>query len=542
MSFSISILGGVGEIGMNMFVYETEKTAVIVDCGVQFADYTSPGIDYIIPDFKYLDKIKHKLKGLVLTHGHEDHVGAVHLLLQKIPLPVYSGKLTLGILTNKLTGGMNISLNSVEPREVIEIGDMKFKFIPVTHSIADTFAILVSSDNFSTLHCSDYKIDQTPVSGEPFNPKDFTDIGHEGLNCLLLDSTNVINEGFTKSELSVRDDLTGIFKNHKGRIFFTSFSSNIDRFRQVIDIAQLCGRKIIIEGASLDRNIEIAKKLNYLDLPNNLVLTSKKAASMPDHRLCYIITGSQGEVNSTLYKVASKERKDLHVKQGDLFIISARVIPGNEKALNNLVNQIYLNGGQVVDIAKKRIHVSGHASAEESRMVLNMTRPDYFIPVHGEPVHLHAHKTLADVTGFVKEKTLLVYDGKKVTFEDKKLKKIDEIPFGKIFVDLRGGFQLDEENLRERKHLCRDGTLSIALCLKNKQPAQPPTVKPVGFDMTDEEIFEIRKHLSDNLDILISEYGGAKAILEDHLSKLARSFIKKRFDRRPMVTSIILEV
>jgi len=546
MSCSISFLGGVGEIGMNMYVYETEDTAIIIDCGVMFADNSFPGIDYVIPDFEYLDSIKHKLKALFITHGHEDHVGAVPFLLRAFNLPVYGGRLSLGILEAKRgTKKISPSLRPIKPRQVVKEGDFSVKFLPVTHSISDTYALYIKCGDFSALHCSDFKIDQTPAGGEAFNPADFTSLGLKNLTALLVDSTNAMNEGFTQSESSIKEDLKKVFRNASGRIFFTSFSSNIDRFRQILDIAQECGRKVVLEGAALDRNVSIAKSLGYIDLPEDLMIGLRASKKLPDNEVVYIITGCQGETNSTLYRIASGDRKDLSVKEGDLFVISARVIPGNEKNLINLVNLVYKSGGKVVDIGKNRIHVSGHASQEEIKLMVNFTRPKYVIPVHGEPVHMITLKRVLKQMSFIApENILMVEDGKKAVFENEEIQKLEDVPHGKVFIDLRGHFVMDEDSVRDRKHLCRDGAVSVVL-LRKKSDGQyiiPPVFETAGFVLEPVQAQELQTFVADNLLDIIQDDDYDYVELKGGLSRLTRRFFKKNLDRRPLVIPVVTEI
>lgn len=545
MSCSISFLGGVGEIGMNMYVYETDESAIIIDCGVMFADNNFPGIDYVIPDFEYLDSIKHKLKGLFITHGHEDHVGAVPFLLRSFDMPVYGGKLSLGILEAK-RGAKKIApnLNTIRPRQEITEGDFTVRFLPVTHSISDTYALYIKCGDFKALHCSDFKIDQSPAGGEPFNPSDFTKLADENLTALLVDSTNATSEGFTQSESSIKENLRKVFRNAKGRIFFTTFSSNIDRFRQILDIAKDCGRKVVLEGAALDRNVSIAKSLGYIELPEEQVITLRQAKKLPDEEVCYIITGCQGETNSTLYRIASGERKDLSVKEGDLFVISARVIPGNEKNLINLVNHIYKAGGKVVDIGKNRIHVSGHASQEEIKLMVNFTRPQYVIPVHGEPVHMITLKRmLKDMNLVQPSDILLVEDGNKLTFSDDGVSTGD-VPFGKVFIDLRGHFHMDEDSVRDRKHLCRDGAVSVVLMRRKADGTYilPPVFETAGFTLENAQTAELQDFLVEHLTNLLKDDDYDDMDLKGGLSRLTKRYFKKNLDRRPLVIPVVTEV
>lgn len=546
MSCSISFLGGVGEIGMNMYVYETENSAIIIDCGVMFADNNFPGIDYVIPDFEYLDSIKHKLKGLFITHGHEDHVGAVPFLLRAYNIPVYGGKLSLGILEAK-RGAKKVGpdLRTVKPRQSITEGDFTVQFLPVTHSISDTYALYVRCGDFSALHCSDFKIDQSPAGGEPFNPADFTKLASKGLTALLIDSTNAQNEGFTQSESSIKNDLSRVFRTAKGRIFFTSFSSNIDRFRQILDIARDCGRKVVLEGSALDRNVSIAKSLGYIELPDDVMVTLRQSKKLPDNEVCYIITGCQGETNSTLYRIASGERKDLSIKEGDLFVISARVIPGNEKNLINLINFIYKSGGKVVDIGKTRVHVSGHASQEEIKLMVNFTRPKYVIPVHGEPVHMITLKRMLKDTEFVpQDKVLMVEDGQQVTFDEGEVSRISDVPNGKVFIDLRGHFVMDEDSVKDRKHLCRDGAVSVVLMRRKTDGTfiLPPAIETAGFTLEQDKTDMLRDFLAENIHEIFMEDDYDYLELKGGLSRLTRRFFKKNLDRRPLVIPVVTEI
>ncbi len=544
MSCSISILGGVGEIGMNMYVYETESSAIIVDCGVMFADSSFPGIDYVIPGFDYIEQIKHKLKGVFITHGHEDHVGAVPILLRKYNLPVYGGRLSLGILAAKgRARHCPFDLNFIDPRQTVQAGCFTVKFLPVTHSISDTYALHIVAEDFSALHCSDFKIDQTPVGGEPFCPADFTALAEEGLTALLIDSTNAEREGFTHSESSIRGDLLKIFRNATGRIFFTTFSSNVDRFRQVFDIARECGRKVVLEGAALDRNVSIAADLGHIELPTDLIVDLKTAKRMDPEKICFVITGCQGETNSTLYRVVSGERKDLSVKEGDLFVISARVIPGNEKNLINLVNMIYKSGGTVVDIGKNRIHVSGHASQEEIKLMVNFTRPKYVIPIHGEPMHLITMKRmLKSMSMLDNENVLMLEDGDKIKFHRGEFERRDRVPTGKIFIDLRGHFAMDEESVRERKHLSRDGAVTVVL-RKNADGTfeLPPVVETAGFKPDEKNLARLQDFLTEHMHEFINAEDYDNTEIKDGLRRLTKRYFKKTLDRRPLVIPVVTE-
>ncbi|WP_022851078.1 ribonuclease J [Limisalsivibrio acetivorans] len=544
MSSYLTVLGGVGEIGMNMYVYESMDTAVIVDCGVMFADYSTPGVDYIIPDFSYLERIKDKLKGIFISHGHEDHIGGISFLLAEYNLPVYGGALSLGILEAKLSRRkLGYELRRVEKRETVEIGDISVTFLPVTHSIGDTYALAVQTPDFSALHVSDFKIDYTPAYGEPFRNEDFAPLA--GLDLLLMDATNAHVPGSTDSESSLRSELSDIMQNAEGRVFFTTFSSNLDRIRQIMEIAKETGRKVVVEGASLERNVNIATKLGYMEIPSDTIIPLSHARKMKDSKVCFIITGSQGEMNSTLYRVASRERKDLHVKEGDLFIISARVIPGNEKSLNRLINNIYENGGEVVDIGSRHIHVSGHAAQDELKTMLKLTKPRYLLPVHGEEMHLASQRKLARESVDMKNRGIIRgKNGSRIGFDRRGFAGVDEVEHGTVYIDLRGRMVIDDETLKDRKSLCRDGAVSVSVIYNRAKGGMemPPVVRVTGFAMPDHRMFELRKFLNHNIQSLLEETGDDFPLLEEYIKKLVRRHFRKTMDRRPAVAAAVMEV
>lgn len=345
------------------------------------------------------------------------------------------------------------------------------------------------------------------------------------------------------SESSIKADLRKVFKNAEGRIFFTTFSSNIDRFRQILEIAKDCGRKVVLEGTALDRNVSIAKSLGYIDLPEDLIVTLRGAKKLPDNEVCYIITGCQGETNSTLYRIASGERKDLSIREGDLFVISARVIPGNEKNLINLVNHIYKAGGKVVDIGKNRIHVSGHASQEEIKLMVNFTRPKYVIPIHGEPMHLITMKRMLNGMAMLdNENVLMLEDGDKIKFHRGEFERRDKVPASKIYIDLRGHFSMDEESVRERKHLSRDGAVTVVM-RKNADGTfdLPPVVETAGFKPEEKNITRLQEFLTEHMPEFINAEDYDNTEIKDGLKRLTKRYFKKTLDRRPLVIPVVTE-
>jgi len=532
MSFAITFLGGAGFIGMNMYLYESEESALIVDCGVMFADYSYPGIDYIIPDFSYLYALRKKLKGLLLTHAHEDHLGGVPYLLKDFNIPVWGGPLTLKLLKQKLSEyKIKAVLNDVMPGETFLIGDFSLTYNPVNHSIPDTYSILIKNNNFSCLHASDFKIDYTPVSGEPFNRETYEKMGNNGIDLALVDSTNIFENGETASESALKSNIRDVFLAASGRIFFTTFASNIDRINQVLQVCKSLGRKVVFEGRSVLKNTLVANENGFLPFPEDTVITSLEAKDLPDEQICYVVSGCQGESGSSLFKIVSKERKKLKIKEGDTFVISSRVIPGNEKNLNAMINQIALYGGNVVDMGEAQIHTSGHAGCEDIKVFLKLIRPTYVIPIHGEIRHQKQFCQMLKDENFAAE-GIFAITGEKVAFNsaggNPSVEKIDS---GYRYIDTRGGFSLDDSQLKERKHLARDGVVVIRVYGIDERF----DIETVGFSLGDYYFFRFAKFLRENLILLKDIIKDDNDKLIEMTRKLAKAFLKKELDRRPII-------
>ncbi len=545
MSFKFSILGGSGEIGMNMYLFESEKAVVIVDCGVMFGDCDLPGVDLIIPDFSYLETIEQKAFALFLSHGHEDHIGGVPYLLDKYKIPVYGGKLTIKLLESKLKEHkIKAEINELTDESIIDFHDFKIKAIPVNHSISDTFAFHLIHKDLNVLHSSDFKIDLSPVNGQPFSSESFIMAKREGIDLYIGDSTNVVNENFTPSESTVKKDLKDIINNHNGRVFFTTFASNIDRIRQLVEICEELNRKIVFEGTSIIKNIKIAEELGYINIPKGLKIPLSKTKEIEDDKICFVISGCQGERQSSFYKVVSKERKALQIKKGDLFIISARVIPGNEKNLNETINMIYTNGGEVVDIQKKHVHVSGHASEEELKLMFNLLKPKYFVPVHGEALHLKKHFDLAVDLEFVKqENAFILLSGEQLVFENKKFIEKNTITSGKKYIDKRGDFIFDENLLKERKHLSRDGVITLIFKKIYSEPYyEILDIQTKGFELPPRHIFKLKKYVFNNLPVLNAGVKNDKNDIFEMFEKMLKTYFKRNFDRRPVISVIKVDI
>ena len=539
MRISVSSLGGAGEIGMNMYIYETDRYALIVDCGVKFTKNDDPGVDLIIPDFSYLEQISNKEIILVITHAHEDHIGAVGFLLEKYPnIIVASGRYAYDVMVHRLKEF------NIEPHKVyfsdfqpFEWGDFEITPYPLSHSIHGTYALKIKVENqMSFLHISDYKIDLAPVTCSPFPLKEFIEMGQEGIDCLVADSTNVLKEGFTKGEKQVVENIEKIFKEHDGRIFFTTFASNTERIQTVINIAEKYNKKIIFEGSSLVRNIEIARKYGKLRINDESIVSRKQMEKLEDTSLCLIATGSQGEGTSVIAKISEDDYSNIKIRKNDLFIFSSRIIPGNEHRIINIINNIYRKGGKVITADNAFIHVSGHASKDDARMLLNIIKPKYLVPVHGEILHITTHIDIAKENGMNEENIIFFLAGQKLIFENKILINKEEIPAGKMYVDLNMNEIMDIEKLKLRKRLAINGIVMVVNTAENKKQIEKNNliIETEGFKLQEVYINELIEQLLDynNKNDEIS-YG-----FKEYAEIIIKRFFKKRFMKKPIIKII----
>lgn len=540
MRISVSSLGGAGEIGMNMYIYETDRYALIVDCGVKFTKNDDPGVDLIIPDFSYLEQISNKEIILVITHAHEDHIGATCFLLEKYPnIIVASGRYAYDVMVHRLKEF------NIEPHKVyfsdfqpFEWGDFEITPYPLSHSIHGTYALKIKVENqMSFLHISDYKIDLAPVTCSPFPLKEFIEMGQEGIDCLVADSTNVLKEGFTKGEKQVVENIEKIFKEHDGRIFFTTFASNTERIQTVINIAEKYNKKIIFEGSSLVRNIEIARKYGKLRINDESIVSRKQMEKLEDTSLCLIATGSQGEGTSVIAKISEDDYSNIKIRKNDLFIFSSRIIPGNEHRIINIINNIYRKGGKVITADNAFIHVSGHASKDDARMLLNIIKPKYLVPVHGEILHITTHIDIAKENGMNEENIIFFLAGQKLIFENKILINKEEIPAGKMYVDLNMNEIMDIEKLKLRKRLAINGIVMVVNTAENKKQIEKNNliVEIEGFNLKEEYINELKEQLIEYNNIEIDE---TREEFKEYAEVIIKRFFKKRFTKKPIIKII----
>ncbi len=461
----ITPLGGLGEIGGNISVFETNKDAIIVDIGMSFPDGTMHGVDIIIPDFDYVRKIKDKIRGIVITHAHEDHIGAVPYFFKEFQFPIYATPLALGMISNKFEEhGLKAErkwFRPVEKRRVYEIGEFDIEWIHITHSIIDASALAIKTKAGTIIHTGDFKIDQTPIDGYPTDLGRLAHYGEEGVLCLLSDSTNSYKEGYTKSESSVGPTFDQIFARTKGRVIMSTFSSNIHRVYQAITYGLKYGRKVCVIGRSMERNLYTTMELGYIKLDRKIFIDADEVSKYKDNEVLIVTTGSQGETMSALYRMATDEHKFIKIKPTDQVIISAKAIPGNEVSVSAVLDYLLKAGAKVAYQEFSEIHVSGHASIEEQKLMLTLTKPKFFLPVHGEYNHITKHKETAMKCGIPERNIYLMSDGDQVELCQKYVKRIKTVKTGKVFVDNQINKQIADDVVIDRQKLADSGIVVI---------------------------------------------------------------------------------
>ncbi|HHY1437568.1 TPA: ribonuclease J [Campylobacter jejuni] len=461
----ITPLGGLGEIGGNISVFETNKDAIIVDIGMSFPDGTMHGVDIIIPDFDYVRKIKDKIRGIVITHAHEDHIGAVPYFFKEFQFPIYATPLALGMISNKFEEhGLKAErkwFRPVEKRRVYEIGEFDIEWIHITHSIIDASALAIKTKAGTIIHTGDFKIDQTPIDGYPTDLGRLAHYGEEGVLCLLSDSTNSYKEGYTKSESSVGPTFDQIFARTKGRVIMSTFSSNIHRVYQAITYGLKYGRKVCVIGRSMERNLYTTMELGYIKLDRKIFIDADEVSKYKDNEVLIVTTGSQGETMSALYRMATDEHKFIKIKPADQVIISAKAIPGNEASVSAVLDYLLKAGAKVAYQEFSEIHVSGHASIEEQKLMLTLTKPKFFLPVHGEYNHITKHKETAMKCGIPERNIYLMSDGDQVELCQKYVKRIKTVKTGKVFVDNQINKQIADDVVIDRQKLADSGIVVI---------------------------------------------------------------------------------
>ncbi len=543
-------LGGLLEIGKNITVFEYGNDIVLVDCGLAFPEDDMLGIDLVIPDLTYLEKNKEKIRGLVITHGHEDHIGSIPYLLKQINVPIYATKLTIGLIEHKLEEHKllrSTKLKVVHPGQTVSFGSMKVEFIRTTHSIPDACSLAIHTPVGTVVHTGDFKIDYTPIDGEMMDFGRLASLGNKGVLALMSDSTNSERKGYTMSESTVGEVLDKLFINCTKRIVVATFSSNVHRVQQIVNSAVKYGRKIAICGRSMINTIETARKFGYIKVPDNVFVDIDMIKSIPDEKLTIITTGSQGETMSALTRMATGEHKKVQITPNDLIIISANPIPGNENSVSKVIDDLMKIGAEVVYNALADVHVSGHACQEEQKLMISLVRPKYFIPVHGEYRQLIAHSETAKKVGVDPDNIFLMTNGRILELNEYEAKLTGTVPVGKIMVDGLGVGDVGNIVLRDRQRLSQDGLIIVVLTMDSQtgRVVAGPDVLSRGFVYVRESenlMEDIKQLLRAEIDKFeekhITDWTTIKAMLREEL----RDYIYKKTKRDPMILPIIMEV
>jgi ribonuclease J len=542
-------LGGLGEIGLNMMLIEFEDDLIAVDCGLMFPDDELPGIDHVIPDFTYALARRSGLRAVVLTHGHEDHIGALPYLLRETAVPVYGTPLTLALVAERLREhglAEGADLRPIRPRQRIEAGPFSIEAIRVTHSIADGIGLAIDTPAGTIVHTGDFKLDPSPLDGEPPDYRRFAELGEQGVLVLCSDSTNVERPGHTPSEMDVGQALGARFDAASGRIIVATFASHIHRIQQVLTLAAGTGRRVALLGMSMQKNVTIAAELGYLRVPDGVVVPLEELGELPARRQVILSTGSQGEPNSALALMAAEEHKYVRVERGDLVIVSARVIPGNERTISRVVNALYRLGAEVLYEDNAFVHVSGHASQEDLKLMFNLTRPRYFIPVHGEYRHLLGHARLAESVGITPDRVFLIEDGMGVEISANEARVVGRFPAGRVLVDGKSVGDIGAVVLRDRQLLAEDGLVAVSLAVdRHGAVVAGPEIASRGFVYVKENealLEEMKKVVLAALAERDPDAPSDRELIGATVRSAVRHFVNQRFRRRPVVLPIVLEV
>ena len=546
---SIIPLGGVEEIGLNMTVMEYGNDLIIVDAGLMFPEEDMLGVDFVIPDFSYLIENKDKIKGIVLTHGHEDHTGALPFLLKEIDVPIYGSPLTLGLVKEKLKEHSleSTKLIPVKPRDVVNLGVFSIEFVRVTHSIVDGVGLGIDTPVGKVVHTGDFKLDPTPVDGQLMDFHKFSEYGEKGTLVLLSDSTNAEKGGFTFSEKEVSRAFEDIFSKAHGRIIIATFASNIHRIQQAIDVAVKFGRKVILCGRSIVSNAQIALDLGYLRIPRETWLRLEDLKKLEDREVVIITTGSQGEPMSVLSRIATDEHKNIKAKHGDTVILSAKMIPGNERSIGRIINHLFKRGANVIYEKVSEIHVSGHASKEELKLMLNLVKPKYFMPVHGEYRHLVYHSNLAEKIGIPKENIFILENGEVLEISDAGAAKNGRVNTGRVFIDGKGVGAVEGMVLRDRRRLAHDGIVLVMIAVEKLtgRIVSGPDIVSRGFvfeDASPELLSDVNNLVSNTLKGLDVEIISDSSLLKAKIRSVLKKYLRNTMERSPMIVPIIFEV
>ncbi len=543
-------LGGLGEIGLNMMVIQHEDYILVVDAGLMFPDDYMPGVDLVIPDFEYLRSNRSSVKAVILTHGHEDHIGAMPFFLREFSVPVFGTGFTLGILAEKLKEHSLLEkadLRTVRQGDVTDLGPFKVEYISVNHSIVDGVGLAVHTPEGVLIHSGDFRIDHTPVDSQHTDLIRFAHFGQEGVLALFSDSTNAEKEGFTLSEMEVRKTLEDLFRKCTGRIIISSFASNITRIQQVITLASKFGRKIVFNGRSMVTNVGIAQKLGFIDLPEEMEISEKQIRHYPDDQVAIITTGSQGEPMSALTRMAMDQHKGIQIREGDTVVFSSRFIPGNQKAITSVINRLYRMGADVIYEKISDIHTSGHARREELKFMLALVNPRFFIPVHGEYRHLVKHAQVALSMGMDRDRVLVAEDGNVIRFEKNQMVRETSVKAGRVLVDGKGVGDVGEMILRDRRKLSSHGMVIVLLGVDENtgETVYGPDILSRGFVFEEQQ-----RHILQDAECIILEVLDELerplpldyARVESDIRRRLKRFFYKVIERSPLIVPVIISL
>lgn len=546
--FKITPIGGLGEVGGNMTVIETNKDAIIIDIGLSFPDESMHGVDIVIPDFDYIRKIKDKVRAVLITHAHEDHIGAVPYFYKEFSFPLYASPMALGMISNKFEEhGLKAerkNFKPIEKRKLYNIGEFEVEWIHITHSVIDASALAITSKAGTILHSGDFKIDHTPIDNYPSDLNRIAYYGDRGILCLLSDSTNSYKEGYTKSESSVGDTFDNIFLRAKGRVIMSTFSSNIHRVYQAITYGLKYGRKVCVIGRSMERNLYTTMELGYINLDRKIFIDPDEVSKHKDNEVLIVTTGSQGETMSALYRMATDEHKFIKIKESDQIIISAKAIPGNEKSISAVLDYLLKAGASVAYQEFSEIHVSGHANIEEQKLMLCLTKPKFFLPVHGEYNHITKHKQTAIKCGVNERNIYLMSNGDQIELCHKYMKRIGTVKTGKVFVDNQINKQIADDVIIDRQKLADNGVVVIIAQLdkSSKKLIQKPRVLSYGL-VADKQDYEFSKELSEVLSLFFTnikdEILNNPKILEAQIRQVLRKHIFRKIKKYPTIVPTV---
>jgi ribonuclease J len=544
-------LGGVGEFGMNCMAVRYGDEMLILDAGMGFPEESAYGVDVSIPDFEFLEEYRENIIAIILTHGHEDHLGALPYILKRFNVPVYCSHFTAGLAESKLEEHEllgDVLLHRVEPRDVIQLGSFAVEFIRVSHSLVDCFSLAIRTPVGTIIHTGDYKVDETPVIGEPIDLRSFRRYGQEGVLALLSDSTNATVPGRTPSERAVIPAFEEIFAEASGRIIVGAFASSIHRLQIVLDVAQQFNRKVCVLGRSMQKNFDVADRLGYLDIPDGLLVGINDLKYLRDDEVVLLVTGSQGEWRAALFQMATQSYKGLMIEEGDTVVLSARIIPGNERAISRMIGFIYKRGANIIEEKRRLVHVSGHASQEDIRIMTEAVRPKFVVPIHGEYRMLFRHKEFVkNHLGYAEENIVLIENGDVLELDGERAVVVNNGDIGRTFIDETGFEEIPKETVRERRQLANDGmlTLFVTLNAETGELRAPPEIVARGvrgFDSTNGCAEDARRVVAAAIAGASRDMLRDETLLREHVRVELKRFIQKQTGARPVITPVVLQI